>query len=434
MEKIKVLILTVDCWNSNIATSSARTYSTLFSSMPEYEVYNIYIREELPNDPCCKRYFQISENRVIKSIFNRKIKTGEEVFVGEKITLDKQKSIEAQKNLYSRQRKRCYYLKRAARELLWLIGKWKSDRLNIFLNEIKPDVVIYSMEGYIHFNRLCNYAVTKTKASSIGYFWDDNFTYKQRPGNLGYMMFRFFQRRSLVRLANNTKAFWAITPKTKEEADRYFQINCEVLSKPTERACVVGYKNESENRIKRIFYAGNLAIGRADTIGILSNVLREINKDEIRITLDIYTSTEISNEMKSFGYGVTFHEAIPQSEVLELQKEMDILLFVEDILGKERKVARLSFSTKIPDYLSCGKCILAIGDFDTAPMEYFIKEDVALCAQNKEEIMRQLYKIIDYPEIMKSYGMKAYECAQRNHSKEKSRDMISKTITKALKL
>ncbi len=429
----RVLILTVDSWNLNICANSSYTYSSLFSSMDGYEISNIYLRDELPNDPCCKRYFQISENKIIKSLFKRKIQTGREVACGEAETKEDIAVVEAQKNLYNKQRRSFYYAKKMVREIIWFVSPWKSKQLDNFIDSVKPDVVIFTMEGYIHFNRLCRYVLRKTQAKGIGYFWDDYFTYKTRPGgfgkNPGYKLLRYFQRRSLKKLSAVTDAFWAISPKTKKEADEFFGIDCILLPKPSEKENAVNFEEQQAVALPiKMLYAGNLMIGRMDTIKTLAKVLCEINKEQIKIQLDIYSSTDVPKELLNMGHGIIFHKPVSQSEILDIQTKADILLFAEDIIGKQRKAARLSFSTKIPDYLSCGKCILALGDKDIAPMEYFKEENVALCASDESEIKKQIEYVLNNPSLLAEYGKRAYECAKNNHSKAMVQGIIRETI------
>lgn len=423
-----ILILTVDCWNLNIGANSSYTYSNLFSSMDDYNISNIYTRDELPNDPCCSKYFQISENRIIKSLFKRKTKTGKEVVCGVASDEANSLAVNQQKELYSKHRKRFCYTKKIIRELIWKFSAWKSKELDTFLESVKPDAVIFTMEGYIHFNRICRYVLKKTGAKGIGYFWDDNFTYKQRS-SVGYKVLRLLQRKSLKKLAKKTAAFWAIAPKTKKEADDFFGIDCILLPKPAEKDDDIIFDSQKPIvKPIKMMYAGNLMIGRMDTVRAVAKAMAEINKEGENLTLDVYSNTEIPNDLMNFGNGVIFHPPVSQSEVLNLQQRADVLLFAEDIVGKDRKVARLSFSTKIPDYLSSGKCILAIGDNDTAPMEYFRSENIALCAGNEGELLEQLGKIVNTPEILIEYGRRAYECARKNHSKEKIQKKVSDTI------
>ena len=87
------------------------------------------------------------------------------------------------------------------------------------------------------------------------------------------------------------------------------------------------------------------------------------------------------------------------------------------MVGKEANVARLSFSTKITDYLSNGKCVFAVGKEYIAPIDYFLRNDSAIVSTNVKDIKLNIRKIIDNPAIVTEYSRKAYDCAVRNHEK-----------------
>ena len=53
-------------------------------------------------------------------------------------------------------------------------------KVDDFLEEFKPDILLFSIESYIYFNRINKYIIEKCKPSLVvGFLWDDNFTYKQ---------------------------------------------------------------------------------------------------------------------------------------------------------------------------------------------------------------------------------------------------------------
>jgi len=112
------------------------------------------------------------------------------------------------------------------------------------------------------------------------------------------------------------------------------------------------------------------------------------------------------------------HGLVPYNEVPALIKNSDVQVFVESLEGTKSKIARLSFSTKIIDYLTSGKCILAVGSPELAPIEYFKNEDAALVATNKTEIPNVLLQLID-SEIVNGYAKKAMDCGIRNHERNK---------------
>lgn len=426
----KILICTVDTWNSKIGANTSNTFSALFSQYNAEDLANIYIREELPDSKVCSRYFQISEQRIIKKYLKFAMKTGREVAATEEMTENDRETLEKSKKLYENNRAKRSYIKLFIRELIWFFGRWKSKELNAFIDGFSPDIVIFSMEGYIHFNRICRYAVKRSGAKAIGYFWDDNFTYKQEKNNLGYKVLRFFQRRSLKKLAKRTDRFWAISPKTQKEADEFFGIKSILLTKP------VDMPERSFNDMKipsmplKIVYTGNLAIGRKSSIIALSKALERINGEgEPLFELDVYTSTSfLPEEEKELCPFVHLHSVVPMEMVAAIQEKADILLFAEDIDGPLSKKARLSFSTKITDYLRSGKCILALGNADTAPMEYFAETGAAVCVTEKDKIDEALNMLLTDRKKLNEYARRAYECGKANHNGEKIRTTVEETI------
>ena len=425
----KILICTVDAWNSKLSASSSNTFSALFSQYDAQDLANVYIREELPDSKVCSRYFQISEQLVIKSLIKPKIKTGREVTVAEEVSKDDLDTLEKHHELYDKNRAKRSYFKLFIREIIWFFGRWHSKELDAFLEDFSPDVVVFSMEGYIHFNRICRYIVKKTGAKAIGYFWDDNFTYKQLKNNLGFRMFRFFQRRSLKKLAKCTNKFWAISPKTKIEADEFFGVESILLTKPVDMPEKNTPMAAAYEKPLKMVYTGNLAIGRASTIIAISKALDNLNEKEKLIELEVYTPTALTpEESKELGSSVHICPPVSMDKVADIQEKADILLFAEDIDGPLSKKARLSFSTKITDYLRSGKCILALGNADTAPMEYFAQTGAAICVTKKEKIEESLQMILKSPEILAEYAARAYECGKENHDGDKIRGIVEETI------
>ena len=424
----KILVLSVSAWSSKVGMD---TWPTLLEGKNPDCVANICLRGETPDSKVCNNYFYISENKVLKSIFKRGVKTGEFVSAYQP-DIDRNSDLAEHNERYSRMKRKRSAFNLIAREIVWILGRWKSRELKEFILNFSPDVILYSMDGYIHFNRLCKHAKKLSGAKTIGFFVDDNFSYKQSK-KAGDMLFRVFQRASLKNLARKTDAFWAITDMTKKEADRTFGINCTVLTKPL-RSLPIKVKCNTTDKPVRILYTGNLLIGRDRSLLRLVNTIRESFKNDF--VIDVYTQTVIDDKIKSEieqGGVCRIHPPIPQSDVLEKQKEADLLLFLEDIDGPDAHTARLSFSTKITDYLSSGKAIFAIGCKETAPMQYFIDNESAFVATDDEKIRSELLKISQDTDLLVDFAKKAVECGLRNHSREKVIATFNDTLNEVLK-
>lgn len=422
---MRILVFTVSSWNSKVGANS---WATLLEEYDSSLVANICIRDEIPDSPVCSRYFNISENKIIKSVFNRKIKTGLEIDALHPTASDNT-DLDEHNTRYQKMTVKRRYSMLMLREIIWKFGRWKTKELDDYLDDFRPDIILHSMEGYIHLNRIIEYAIKRTGAQAVGYIWDDNFTYKQHR-NLGYKIYRFFQRRSLKRLSRKTAEFLAISPFTKSEADKFFHINCHVLTKPLSRIPTVTEYNGTLPI--RMIYTGNLLIGRDRSLVRLCKALNEVNSKQNMICLDVYTKTILPDSVlaelqNSYCH---IHKPIPQAEALEKQNEADVLLLLEDIDGKDAKVARLSFSTKITDYLSTGKCIFAVGNCDTAPMQYFIENKAAIVCDTDEKILLGLNQLKNTC-TLNEYAQNACEAGKKNHDPESIRKLLFQVINNA---
>lgn len=417
---MRILVFTVPSWNSKVGANS---WAALLEKYDSKDIASIYIRDEIPDSSICSRYFCISESKILRSVLKRRTKTGEEITP---FADTDNEALSEHNERYAKFSKKRRYSMLLARELAWKMGKWKTKELDDFLDSFKPDIILHSMDGYIHLNRIVEYAIKRTGAKAVGYIWDDNFTYKQHS-NLGYKLYRYFQRRALKSLAKKTNEFFAISEKTKKEADEFFNINSIILTKPLSSEPIVNYQ-EIAKPIKML-YTGNLYIGRDRSLARLVSAIKEFGLEN-SFEINVYTNSQLSGEMKE-AIECSFckiHEPIPQAEVFKKQKEADVLLFLEDIDGKDSNVARLSLSTKTTDYLSSGRCIFALGNGDTAPIEYLSHNGAAIVACSDKEIEEGLKLINSNPNVLVEYAKASSKLGISNHSKEKIEKIFWDTL------
>lgn len=414
MKTPRVLISSIDVWNQ---VSGSDTFTNLLSGYDPQKVANIYFRSGIPTTPAANSFFYICENNVIKSIFQCNIKTGWRV---EKDTdaSNKQEmeyNTRVEKVRYSFFAKYRCWIFIYAREILWKLGRWKSADLENFVKEFNPEVFFFPIESYIHFNRVNYFLLEKTNIPAIAYIWDDNFTYKGRK-NIGFLMYRFFLRRSVRKLINKVQKVFVINPKMQKELRDFCGIEAEILTKGADITTFKKDRSEPSTPLKMV-YTGKMIYGRLETIQTVAEILDEVNQQEIKISFDIYSGTQLSKAEKQSltKKGVRFCGSVTQDKVVVLQREADILLMVEAISGKHMYDARLSFSTKLVDYLAAGKCIVAIGPNDIAPIEYLSGENAALIASNRKEML-ELFQHKLSPATVMEYSARARRLAEEKHN------------------
>lgn len=422
----KVLVISINAWKDN---TGINTLIELFKFWDIKKIAQIYTKSAMPSTQICNNFFRISENAILKSVFNRKIVTGKQVYNEESISNAEEQAIEQEQKLYKKGRKKQSWFLAIARDIVWLLGKWKTDELNQFIDEYNPEVLFLPIYPTIYMGVIQNYVLKRTGKPAVCYLADDNYTYKPLGRNPLAYVHRFFLRKIVKMVVTQCGQVFVIAPKQKEEYDRIFNVNSIVLTKGIDYS-KYPYEEPILHQPIRMVYTGKLIIGRWKSLAAIAEALGEINKEKEHISLDIYTTDTLTKRQERLlnRNGCCVRGAVSLREVERVQSESDVVVFVESLDKEYKNVARLSFSTKITDYLKSGKCILAIGDKEIAPIDYFLKNDSAIVATTYDEIYLQLKRIIDTPQDIVEYSKKAYQCGKENHSVEEIKRIFEEVM------
>ena len=410
----RILVSTVGQWSD----VGADTWSMLLSKYDKSKIASLYLRAIKSKSPQCGRYFHIFEERVIKSIMHPRMRTGEEYYFdssSETAEVSPSDIQQREKARYTKYSHRKNFFTTLAREMVWLLGNWKSKEFIQFLDDFDPEVLVFPIESYIHLNRINKYIITKKHPKVIGFFNDDNFTFKQSK-KIGYKLHRLWQRQSVKWLVRHCDTVFAVCPKMKRECDKVFSINSIVLAKPM--VCSSEFVPFRPNNPIRLFYAGKLYINRDKTIIAIANAIKKINVDGVKVVMDVYSGSPLKDEtIRAIECSPASHfrGEIPYAQVFEEMQKSDVLLFVED-LSDENLAARLSFSTKITDLFGSGKCTWAVGNKDLGPVEYIREQDAGFVSNTEEEIFDTLLRIVENPRLISEFAQKGYECGQNHHN------------------
>jgi len=424
----KVLAISLSTWRKD---SSIHTQTDLFKFWNPEQVAQIYLKSDLPNTPVCTRFFQIAENSIIKSVLNRK-PVGKEVQNGGEADASVSKATAAEKNLYARAHKGKSWFMTVMREIVWANGYWKSKALDDYIIDVNADVYFVPIYPVAYTGWLQWYIINKYPRPYVCYLADDNYSYNSCGKNPWAWIHRWLLRKIVRKLATNCSEMFTITKTEGVETDRDFGTNSIVLTKGIDYSKITFDKRKSNTPLKMV-YTGNLLIGRATSLVAISKALKEINKDGVKLTLDIYTPTVLNAKTTEWLNinGCTKHSQVPKDQVGEIQRNADIVVFVESLEKEHRYDARLSFSTKLTDYFASGKCIFAIGDKAIAPIQYLEEYDCAITCSNYSQVEQHLRKLIDNPKIITEYGRKAFDTGKMNHEESKVKKTFVDTLCKA---
>lgn len=424
IELPKVLVVDMNPWRED---GTAHTMKSIFSCWDSDKLAQLYTKPSLPYTKVASRFFQINENDVLKNILKPWICVGKEV---QSIESVENGLVIENEHLEKLHRKHLHFVY-LCREIVWLLGNWRGKKLKEFLNDFNPDLIFACVQPTVFSGWIEKYVIKMTGKPFVCYLADDNYSYDSCKGLLSYLH-RFWLRKNVKWLSTHCKQMFVIVEKEKEDTDSLFGTDSVILTKGIDFSNRPFVPHQLKNPIKFV-YTGSLIIGRDKTMALIADAINELNSNGVKAELDIYSRDVPEDDvMARLNHGASHHKGfIQRSEVDRVQSEADVVVFAEALEGKAANIARLSFSTKITDYLANGKCILAVGKDYIAPIDYFARNDSAIIATDVMQIKEKIKLIVDNPSIITEYSKKAYDCAVRNHDKATVDKRFIETMIKA---
>ncbi len=418
---MKILVLSNTPWDVN--NSFGNSYSNIFGGMEDVEFANVYCKAGKPNNELTMKCFQITASDMAKSIFKRGHITGRIV---EKESGIAKELGDTSTKLFAFSQKHRWIMLFWARELIWRLGKWKTQQLLDFVDDFKPDLIFQPIygQGLSYLNKIALFLKRYTKAPMVGYISDDCYTLRQFSMSPLYWIDRLARRPKLKRLMQSCELMYVISEIQKQEYEEMLQIPCKVLTKGAKFQECITYKNN--NDCIRMVFAGNIGGGRWKSLRAIGEVLEELNADEKKIELTVYTATPMTNKMRKglSCSSITLLPPIPSKELPKVFERMDVLVHVESTDLKERLLVRQSFSTKLVDYFEAARAIFAYGPSDVASVKSLKDRDAALVATNKDECRKTLKRVTEEPTLLVEYAQKGWNSGRRYHQIDKIQEML----------
>lgn len=260
-----------------------------------------------------------------------------------------------------------------------------------FIKEFKPDI-IYSLLANVAIMDLCVKISRYNKAPIVPHFMDD---WPHVMFSNSWLLYpaRLMLKRYLKKTFNCSPFCLGISPKMCDEYSiEYHKVFYAFMNSCPDMYSY--YSNTRENQIIRVTYIGGLHLNRISSIIMFCEMINHF--DFFKAELSIYTSNnnwvKYGHLLKGYDF-VKYEGFVSNDRIFDVYNESDILLHVESFDRDIKKYTRLSISTKIPEYLSSGKLIIAIGPKDIASIEYLATNKAALIINgnmDKEYLYRTL--------------------------------------------
>jgi len=409
---MKVLVISHTPFNKS--ESNGRTLAELFCDMDENNIAQIYYRTDMPDLDMCDNYYLISDLDVFKSVISRQ-KPGH---VLDKNHLHMNKT---EKKLYHQGSKRKSY-SIFARNFMWSFNTWFTDDLKKWLNNFEPDIIFCYVGDYIFSMRVAMKISEYLQVPMVNYIVDDFYLNDAlSKGVFGHVNSLLYSKYLTKCLTGRTNI--CLTEMMASAYVKCFDGKFETLY--TSSSIKRFKEKEISSRIK-MSYLGTLFFDRYKSLLDIGKVIYE---NKLPIDFEVYSGEERKWVLEPFrkAKGIIFKGKIDYTEVLNVMENSDILVHVEDFSKENIDSVKYSFSTKIADSLSCGRCLLAYGPENIASIDYLSKNKCALVATSYEELEKMLYNIVDDRNLIYQPISKALEMSEKNH-----RDTINQIRLKTI--
>ncbi|NIK11794.1 glycosyltransferase [Alkalibacillus almallahensis] len=406
--------------------NNGKTLNSLIKDIPEENISQLYLSKEVPQSDNCNNFFRITDEEMFQSFFLKRNDVGK--IVG-KIESEKREEKTDSNNLKNLIKTKESF--RLLRESFWLKNKWNSKRLNDWLEEVSPEVILFCAGDSSFAYDITNFVRNKFNAKLITYVTDDYILPRTNSSWLENIR-RKKIRKQLNEVIYSSDKFITISEKMRYKYHEIFDKDSVVFMNSTTSFKKANYNQKDKSEMSLV-YAGGLQHNRHKSLIEIAKAIELINKRLNKpVKLYIYSNNEPNKKILSKlnrEDSSEFCGSLNRDELTKVLNNSDILVHVESFEVKDIEDTRLSMSTKIPEYLSFEKPILAVGPNDIASVEYL--KDVGYCITNINNIEENLRNFLNNDTLQKKLIRKSRERFLSNHNQDR---ISKKFLTEIQKL
>lgn len=400
-------------------SNNGKTIASFIDSIPSDKVRQLYFNSEKPSVQGYS-YFQLSDFDVLKGFFSTK-KRGR-VCTAEtdnmRVSVNTDETIVVRRNTFTR----------IAREILWF-AHWKSSQLIEWLDEFRPNVVFFVAGDSGFAYNIVEFIVNRYNAKLVAYITDDYIMPCSHESFIDKIR-RKYIRKKMLRCIENSDYYFTISALMR---DTYYELSgkkSDLMINATPSLYIP--KNEVKNindNVITFIYTGSLYYNRDKIIGAVADAAVKYNAElpdgKKPVKIEVYSREEPDQRSKDLFVRENcceFCGSLNVSELKQALNRVDVLLFVESFDLEMREKTKYSLSTKVPEYMSVGKPIFAVGPEDVGSIDYL--KDVAFCAESEDQIFDAMLNMLSSDKDMDEKVKLALDKFEKNHNTKKQKELF----------
>lgn len=425
----KVLIIGTVPYNPN---SSSRAFDAYFHYWEKENLRQIFSNSKKPIKGHCGSLYQITDARMLKKWFNKKIDTGKiymyddlpEQWNDNDLEIGN-KNIE---NAYKFGRKHTP-LTHLLRGLLWRKKYWCTPQFEMWLQEFNPSCVFLAFSDDFFINQIALYVSKKFNIPIISCIGDDYYFNKHFSINPIYQIYKESYKRLVRKIFDRPGSAIYISEKIRKKYNTEFNLDGEVVYLTSNMKRKKFQEIDTKKPI--ITYFGNIRMGRNHSLIEIGKALKQINQ---KYCIEVYSNERDDKYFSIFDpkYGVDYKGNIPYGDVMKRMAESDITIIVEGFKKKDIELSRYSLSTKAADALASGAQILVYGSSECGIVEYMSSINAAMVCTNKNNLTEKISTLLSNKRLQENYYNMQIEVSNKNHNIASSSMIFEKVLLRTL--
>lgn len=418
----RLLVISHNCFSKT--GSNGRTLMNYLKGWPLDKIAQFYIHPQKPDFDICKNYYCMSDRDVLISSFKNKS-------AGKVVTQEMTEQINYINNNRIKKEKLKNSIVFLAREMIWNLKFWNNKEFEQWLNTFKPEIILFQAGDSGFLFRIAKRIKEKYGAKLVMYntegyyFKSKSYLVETKFSNFFYPILHYYFCKEYKKFMNACEMSIYNCTSLRDDYEACISHNNDVIMASSE------FTNEelSSNQKKEhhIVYAGNIGLGRHESIIEFAKAVWEIDKN---LYIDIYTQISDENIKRQLenSPGIRLHQFVAYKKLQKIILNSEYLLHIENFSEFYRDDLKYAFSTKIADSLASGNCLIIYAPEEIAICRYLTDKDAAVLITSKKELKKKLNQLLsnkDYQHQLKNNGR---VLALKNHDILTNRDKFHKKI------
>lgn len=420
----RVLIVTVNPLSST--SNNGKTFASFFEGYPKECIAQLYFHREIPTSNVCDNYYKISDEDIINNIL--KISKN----IGKKVCRETIVERLIPENINNKLKKSS--MARLARSFLWTSLDLERGDVQQWLDKFNPEIIFFcgGDANYLYNNVL---KISRNYNAKIIYYITDDYVLPYFSLNIFTLLNRIWTRNVFKKISNNSSLVLTIGDKMTRIYKEKYGIESKKIMNLVELKEIEIHDKILKNNNLKFVYVGGLHSNRWKSLSLIGKSLERIEKKGLKGELKIYSQYQpeekILAEMNN-KYFSNYCGSLDSEGVKKILDDADVLVHVESFDRNSKMITYLSISTKIPEYMSAGKCILAIGPKDVASIEYLVETNsgYVITSMEDNDIDNKMIELFQNPDKREHYVKQAWLTAKQNHDVEIRREEFQQDVIK----